>query len=60
MSTRDKLGTQKARAFYNWGSGNPFWAHAAISVLRIRQTMVIAPTPPGTGVIAPAMSLAAL
>ena len=28
------------------------------SVLRIRQAMVIGPTPPGTGVIAPATSLA--
>jgi hypothetical protein len=32
--------------------------HAAISVLRIRQAIVIGPTPPGTGVIAPAISIA--
>ena len=37
----------------------PFCAQAAISVLCIRQTMVMAPTPPGTGVMAPATSFAA-
>ena len=31
---------------------------AETSVLRIRQAMVIGPTPPGTGLIAPATSAA--
>src|SRR3977135_2840488 len=36
------------------GSGNPRRRQAASSVLRNRQAIVIGPTPPGTGVIAPA------
>ena len=36
----------------------PCWLPAAISVLRRRQATVIGPTPPGTGVIAPATSAA--
>jgi len=40
------------------GSGKLFWLAAAIRVLRRRQAMVIGPTPPGTGVMAPATCLA--
>ncbi len=36
------------------GSGSPFARQQAVSVLASRQAMVIGPTPPGTGVIAPA------
>jgi hypothetical protein len=39
---------------YNDGSGVPSARHAAISVFAISIAMVIGPTPPGTGVIAPA------
>src|SRR5262249_58345385 len=40
------------------GSLRPLIAQAALSVLASRQAMVIGPTPPGTGVIAPATSRA--
>ena len=40
------------------GSGRPFARQQAVSVLARRQAMVIGPTPPGTGVIAPATSAA--
>ena len=40
------------------GSGNPLARQAAVSVLAKRHAMVIGPTPPGTGVIAPATSAA--
>jgi hypothetical protein len=32
----------------------PRWRQAAVSVFCSKQAMVIGPTPPGTGVIAPA------
>ena len=35
-------------------SGRPRWRRAAVRVFCSRQAMVIGPTPPGTGVIAPA------
>ena len=35
-------------------SGRPRWRRAAVSVFCSRQAMVIGPTPPGTGVMAPA------
>ena len=38
------------------GAGNPAIAQAARTVFTIRQAIVIGPTPPGTGVIAPATS----
>src|SRR5882724_12986679 len=38
------------------GAGKPLIAQAARTVFTIRQAMVIGPTPPGTGVIAPAIS----
>src|SRR5262249_13817129 len=38
------------------GCGNPTMAHAARIVLSMRQAIVIGPTPPGTGVMAPATS----
>src|SRR5437879_2097666 len=41
------------------GSASPRRAAAAASVLRSRQAIVIGPTPPGTGVIAPATLLVA-
>ena len=37
------------------GSARPRRRQAAVNVLRNRQAMVIGPTPPGTGVMAPAM-----
>jgi len=37
------------------GSVTPRWRQAAISVLLSSSAMVIGPTPPGTGVIAPAL-----
>ena len=40
------------------GAGNPWIAHAARSVFTSRHATVICPTPPGTGVIAPATSSA--
>ena len=40
------------------GSGNPFARQQAVSVLARRQAIVIGPTPPGTGVIAPATAAA--
>src|SRR5262245_23189053 len=40
------------------GNGNPACMQAARTVLASRQEIVIGPTPPGTGVIAPATSLA--
>jgi hypothetical protein len=42
----------------NFGSANPFALHAAISVLAINMAIVIGPTPPGTGVMAPARTAA--
>src|SRR5664279_2415972 len=42
------------------GFGNPLIAHAARSVLTSRHATVICPTPPGTGVIAPATCNASL
>ncbi len=47
------------RAPQTVGRSTPACTQAAISVLRIRQTIVMAPTPPGTGVIAPATFAAA-
>ena len=38
------------------GFGNPAMAHAARSVFTRRHVTVMGPTPPGTGVIAPATS----
>ena len=38
------------------GSGRPSDRQQAVTVLASRQAMVIGPTPPGTGVIAPATS----
>ncbi len=46
----------KARA-QNAGSGRPRRRQAASKVLSKRQAIVIGPTPPGTGVIAPATAL---
>ena len=40
------------------GSGKPFARQQAVSVFASRQAMVIGPTPPGTGVIAPATAAA--
>jgi hypothetical protein len=37
------------------GSGKPRCAQAARNVLSSRHAIVIGPTPPGTGVMAPAM-----
>ncbi len=48
--------SQKANRRHSAGGSIPFWQQAATSVLRSRQAMVIGPTPPGTGVIAPAIS----
>jgi len=42
----------------NFGSAIPLARQAAISVLAISMAMVIGPTPPGTGVIAPARAAA--
>jgi hypothetical protein len=36
------------------GTGTPRWRQAAVTVFASRQAMVIGPTPPGTGVMAPA------
>ena len=46
------------RVDQNFGSAIPFARQAAISVLAISIAMVIGPTPPGTGVIAPARAAA--
>ena len=43
---------------HSFGSGRPRCVQAARSVLSSRQAIVIGPTPPGTGVTAPATSLA--
>ena len=40
------------------GTGTPAWAQAARTVLRNSEAMVIGPTPPGTGVMAPATAAA--
>ena len=40
------------------GSGIPFWRQHATNALRSRHAIVIGPTPPGTGVIAPATAAA--
>src|SRR6516225_6728026 len=45
-------------AVQNSGSGRPRRRQAARNVLSNRQAIVIGPTPPGTGVIAPATLLA--
>ena len=44
--------------FQKTGSGRPRRRQAASTVLRSRQAIVIGPTPPGTGVIAPAIPCA--
>src|SRR5437763_6698869 len=45
----------RGQSFYRpTGSGNPRLRHAANSVFRKRHAIVMGPTPPGTGVIAPA------
>src|SRR5690606_21600520 len=40
------------------GAASPFCAHAARNVFSSRHAIVIGPTPPGTGVIAPATAAA--
>src|SRR5437016_12219640 len=53
---REARGSRERRMFCGQvgriGSGRPRRRHAASSVLRRRQAIVIGPTPPGTGVIA--------
>ena len=46
----------RSREVHSAGTGRPRRRQAASRVLRKRQAMVIGPTPPGTGVIAPATS----
>ena len=53
-----ELGAQRAGVRPS-GSGRPSTRKVAVRVLASRQAMVIGPTPPGTGVIAPATSAAA-
>ena len=43
------------RRNHTFGAGNPFCAQAARKVFSSKQAIVIGPTPPGTGVIAPAI-----
>src|SRR5687768_1487826 len=45
---------RESRALGYSGTFTPRWRHAAISVLLSNSAMVIGPTPPGTGVMAPA------
>jgi hypothetical protein len=49
---------EKAFRIHKFAAGNPADVHAALTVLASRQAIVIGPTPPGTGVIAPATSRA--
>ena len=48
----------KRQAVSPSGSGRPLARQQAVRVLASRQAMVIGPTPPGTGVIAPATAAA--
>src|SRR5688572_16418869 len=59
-TTAFSIYASSAQADHTLGSGKPADAQAARSVLRITQAMVIGPTPPGTGVTAPATSSASL
>ena len=52
------LATTRASLHYTAGFGSPAIAQAARSVFTNRHATVIWPTPPGTGVIAPATSSA--
>ena len=47
-------GDKKSAALHTAGVGNPLIAQVARTVLTIRHAIVIGPTPPGTGVMAPA------
>lgn len=47
---------RRSRRIQNRGRGRPAARQAEISVLAINSAMVIGPTPPGTGVIAPSFS----
>jgi hypothetical protein len=44
----------KRISYYTAGAGSPACVQAACSVLTSKHTIVIGPTPPGTGVMAPA------
>ena len=50
--------SEEAFRIHKFAAGNPADVHAALTVLASRQAIVIGPTPPGTGVIAPATSRA--
>lgn len=50
----DGRGGQQVQAVSPAGSDRPFARQQAVSVFASRQAIVMGPTPPGTGVIAPA------